>query len=194
MSAEQYKEHHEKSQDKELDKDLLKERDRKLEEQIHDAEKSKESHSDKSLEKIRESIEHTAKSNSEKLPTDLDEDKKHVPAPKLDKATKNTAYKREMTRIQKKLSAPERTLSKFIHNPVVDKVNEVGAKTIARPSGLLGGGIFAGLGTLIFYIMSRYYGFEYNFFLFILLLALGFLVGICVELIVYPLIKHNKYQ
>lgn len=191
MSAEHLKSHHESSENKEIDKDLVKEQEKKLERQIQEAEKTKENTADKSIDQIRDSIENTAKSKNEKVLTEQDDNKK-VPAPRLDRSVKNAAYKKELSRIRKHLSGPEKSFSKVIHNPTMEKINSVGSKTVARPSGLLGGGIFAFLGTLLIYIMSRYYGFEYNFFFFLGLMAAGFFIGLCVEILVYPLIKRSK--
>ncbi len=101
----------------------------------------------------------------------------------ITKATKKTAYKKTLRHIQRQLPKSEKSFSKVIHQPVIEKVSEVGAKTIARPSGVLAGGVCALVGSSVVLYMAKHYGFQYNYFLFILLMILGFAVGLCLELI-----------
>ncbi|HMS23410.1 MAG TPA: hypothetical protein PKB09_01230 [Candidatus Saccharibacteria bacterium] len=191
MSIEQYKKHEGSGEKHEVDKDLLHERDKKIEKIIEKGENYDDSKTEKAMERLRENVEDTAKSKSEKLNSNMDDSQASAPAPRYDRNVKKAAYKKELQRARKHMNTRQKAFSKVVHNPVVESISEVGAKTAARPSGLLGGGIFASAGTLILYIMSRYYGFEYNFFVFILLLISGFLIGICVELIVYPILKKQ---
>lgn len=191
MSIEQYKKHENSGEKHEVDKDLLREQDKKIEKIIEKGENFDDSKTEKTIEKLRENVEVSAKSKSEKLNSELDEKQASAPAPRYNHDVKKAAYKKELNRARKHMKTPQKNFSKVIHNPVVESISEFGSKTAARPSGLLGGGIFASIGTLILYIMSRYYGFEYNFFAFILLLISGFLIGICVELIFYPLVKKQ---
>lgn len=191
MSIEQYTKHENSGEKHEIDKDLLHERDKKIERIIEKGENFDDSKTEKTIEKLRESVEVSAKSKSEKLNSELDEKQSSAPTPRYTTDVKKAAYKKELNRARKHMKAPQKTFSKVIHNQIVESISEFGSKTAARPSGLLGGGIFASIGTLILYIMSRYYGFEYNFFAFILLLISGFLIGICVELIIYPMLKKD---
>ncbi len=101
---------------------------------------------------------------------------------------KDMAYKRTLTRIRKDLPLPGRALSYVIHNPVVDAISEVGAKTVGRPSGLLAGGVFAFLGSSLFLWVAKHYGYEYNFLLFALFFVGGFALGLVIELL-YRFIK-----
>lgn len=98
---------------------------------------------------------------------------------------KANAYERTLARAQQKLSKPLRSFSKVAHNPVVDKISEVGAQTVARPSGLLGGGICSFIGSLILLYYSKHYGFRYNYLLLFVLFAAGFLIGAILELVVW---------
>jgi hypothetical protein len=191
MSIEQYQKHETTGEKHEVDKDLLHERDKKIEQIIKKGENYDDGKTEETIERLREDVEGTAKSKSEKLNSELDEKQSSAPAPMYSRDVKKAAYNKELNRARKHMKTPQKTFSKIIHNPIVEPISEFGSKTVARPSGLLGGGIFASAGTLILYIMSRYYGFEYNFFVFILLLLLGFLIGICVELILYPLLKKE---
>lgn len=190
MSNEQLKNHHEHDKSPETDKSADHELQKNLEKKIEAAEKAEGS---QDLEKIRDSIEKTVR-KSDEVKIGRDDDQNSAPAPRLDRVVKKNAYKKELQKTRKHLTKPQRAFSKIAHNPVIDSVSEVGAKTVGRPSGLLGGGVVASIGTLILYVMSRYYGFEYNFFVFIALLAIGFLVGILIELVFYPILAKNKQR
>ncbi len=156
-------------------------------------ESGKEAHheSKDSLEKIRSSIEKEATKTADKKQEHQREAKEdrgpgHVI---IDRNVKKKAYKKELHKIQTRLPKGQRAFSKFIHNPTVEAVSLVGGKTVARPSGLLGGGIVAFLGTLGLVIISRHYGFSYNFFVFIALLVGGFFLGLVIELLIRSLFK-----
>lgn len=101
----------------------------------------------------------------------------------ITKATKKAAYKKTLHHVQRQLPKRERAFSKVIHQPVIEKVSDVGAKTIARPSGVLTGGVCALLGSSFVFYMAKHYGFKYNFFIFLLLLGVGFVVGLVLELL-----------
>lgn len=94
------------------------------------------------------------------------------------------SYKRTLTRTRKQLSPSMRGLSKVAHSPMIESVSEIASKTVARPSGVLAGGIFAFLGSSVVLWIARHYGYEYNFLLFALLFIGGFFVGLIVELLV----------
>lgn len=105
---------------------------------------------------------------------------------------KKTAYDRTLKKVQRHLPKPVRSFSKFVHNPVVDSISAASANTVGRPSGVLGGSIFAFLGSLGLLYYSKHYGFQYNYlFLFILFVA-GFAVGALVELSVWFIFKRRR--
>jgi hypothetical protein len=110
------------------------------------------------------------------------EDEKPAEQLYINRELKDMAYRRTLQHAQKQLRAPERVLSKFMHNEVVDSVSEVAGKTIARPSGVLFGGIIAVIGSSIFLWTAKHYGYEYNFLLFALLFVGGFALGLLIEL------------
>lgn len=106
------------------------------------------------------------------------------PAPSdhyVTKELKEQTWNRGITHIRKQLSAPSRAFSKVIHQPVVDSVSRASEKTVARPSGLLTGAICAFIGSSAFLWIARHYGFTYNYFLFVLFFAGGFIVGLIIE-------------
>lgn len=95
---------------------------------------------------------------------------------------KAETYRRTMRHVRHDLRPVDRTFSKIIHNPKVEAISAVAGKTVARPSGILGGGIAALVGSTFLLIIARYYGFTYNYTVFLLLLLGGFVAGILVEL------------
>ncbi len=98
---------------------------------------------------------------------------------------------RTLTSVRRNLSAPERQLSKFIHKPVVEKVSDLGGKTLARPSGILLGGIFSFVGSLGVYLLARHMGGELHYSIFAATFVLGYLLGLIVEL-VWRILSRKK--
>lgn len=96
---------------------------------------------------------------------------------------KEVAYDRSMEKIRSTLPKPARAFSKLIHAPAVDAISEGVGKTIARPSGILGGGVAALIGSLVLVYITRHYGFTYNYLIFILLYIGGYCFGLFIELI-----------
>jgi len=105
---------------------------------------------------------------------------------------KDIKYKRTLQSVRKDLSAPEKALSKLMHNPVVDAISEGAEKTIARPSGLLAGSICALIGSSTFLYISKHYGYEYNFLMFVMFFAGGFFIGLLLELVMRVLRKTPR--
>jgi hypothetical protein len=96
---------------------------------------------------------------------------------------KQMAVKRTLTSVRKRMSAPERAFSRVVHQPAVNAVSDITARTVARPSGIAMGGLFAFVGTsAVLYICKRY-GYTYNFLMFAMLFAAGFCLGLFVELL-----------
>lgn len=151
----------------------------KLKELLEKAEQEPGNNED-SIEKLRNRIEEEAVSGKEKSAGEHQADKKE-PGFRIDKTAKNDAYKKTLKSVRHKLPRRQRAFSKVIHQPTVEKISEVGSKTVARPSALLSAGFFAFIGTTAIVWISRYYGFRYNFFVYIVLLIGGFLFGLLAE-------------
>jgi len=181
---------HEKSHESTHDKH---EQHEKLKDSI-EAGKNAKNEVEDSLETIRSSIDKEADSGKhKKQEQEADAQKDQGPGHVIiDRDVKTKAYKKELHRIQSHLTRSQKSFSKFIHNPVVESVSEVSGKTVARPSGLLGGGIVALLGSGALVIISRHYGFTYNFFVFIALLIAGFFLGLVVEMFVRGIVKAKS--
>ena len=106
---------------------------------------------------------------------------KQAAAPPPNTFLQKQSLQRELKSIQRKESAPARALSKVIHQPVISKTSEIAGNTISRPSGLLGGGILAFIGTSVYLYLAYYIGFTYQPTVFLVLLVAGFAAGIAVE-------------
>lgn len=123
----------------------------------------------------------------EKDETDKDSVAKRPP----DSQLKQISFGKEIKNIRKRLSSPDRLGSRIIHQPAVREVSKVTAKTITRPSGLLGGGITAFLGTSAYLYLTRYTGLKYNYTVFLVLLVIGFILGLFFEGVI-RLFKKRK--
>ena len=95
---------------------------------------------------------------------------------------KKEAYTQTMRRVRTKLNPAQKAFSAVIHAPVVEQASELAGKTIARPSGILGGGLFALIGLVVVTFYARRNGFQLAGSEFILLLASGFIVGVIIEI------------
>jgi translation elongation factor EF-G len=142
----------------------------------------KKSHEE--MEQIRSHAEVEAKSATEMLqeasqsPVDQEKEPSFI-----NYELKEIAYQRLLKRARKHLPGYSRAMSKVIHQPVIDNVSEVVGKTVGRPSGIIGGGLMALVGTSIYYVLARHFGYSYNPFVFLLLLTVGFIFGWSAEVI-----------
>ncbi len=153
----------------------------KLDELIEKGHHAKHEHAEK-LDELRREIHTEAKTKDELLAVRDEKEPESRPM-QINRELKDMAYKRTLTRVQKDLSLPERAFSKLVHSSALEAVSDLGAKTVARSSGLLAGGIFAFLGSSSFLWLSRHFGYEYNFLIFLFFFTGGFFVGLLVELV-----------
>jgi len=137
--------------------------------------------SQEKAEDARHEASQEALSRDEVLATQQEEEPEEAQIP-VNSELKGMAYQRTLNRVRKDLSAPERSFSKVIHNKAVESFSEAAGKTVARPSGLLFGGIFAFIGSSLFLWATKHYGYEYNFLLFALFFVAGFALGLLLEL------------
>lgn len=98
----------------------------------------------------------------------------------VNRELKEMAYGRALQRVRRQLPTGQRVGSRIIHQPAVNSLCELLDKTIGRPLGLLGAGLASFLGSLVYYLTA--YG-GYNFNIFLILLAGGYLAGLLLELI-----------
>lgn len=150
----------------------------------HKARHEKAHDSPESITNILEKIEREAKSTHELNKHHIEQDKQERTEPHhIGTHLKTHAAKQTITKAQKQLNAPERAFSKVIHNPGIETVSNIAGSTVARPSGLLSGGVFSVIGSLAFIFISRYYGYEYNFLIGVTCFIGGFFFGLVVELV-----------
>lgn len=97
--------------------------------------------------------------------------------------TRRAATNATLKHVRRRLPAAERALSRVVHQPVIKALSETGGKTVSRPSGLLGGGACAFLGSGAYLYLAKHIGFQYNYLMFILLFVGGFVIGLAVELL-----------
>lgn len=158
------------------------ERNEKLKETIEKGAEAKE-RSPHEIEHLSHAAKEKAVSGKEKSIGDIGKESGRHSSLVIDKTVKKQAYKKTLNHVQRQLPRSQRTFSKVIHQDVIERVSEVSAKTVARPSGLLGAGLCGLVGSSIVVWMSHHYGFRYNFFVFIALVGLGFALGLVVEAI-----------
>jgi hypothetical protein len=103
----------------------------------------------------------------------------------INRDLRQITLRRELQHIRRELPVPQRVLSRVVHQPAVRVISEAAGKTISRPSGLLGGGLVALLGTTSYLYLAKHIGFTYNYFVFMALFVGGFIVGLVLELLVH---------
>lgn len=128
------------------------------------------------LENARQSIESSREAKAHSLET----------APKerpriLTHLDKMANYRLTMRNLQSGFSPAARSFSKFIHAPAVERVSEVAAKTVMRPSVTLGATITSMLVGGFFYFIAKRYGYALSGSEFVLTMAAGALLGLGAE-------------
>ena len=157
------------------------------------AESDSEAHADDEvLKSLKIDIDSKAVSKEDYKHSEAGNGAENTPAQTyVSRELKEMGFRRTLTNTRLRMKAPARAFSKVIHQPVVEKVSEVAGSTVARPSGTIGGGLFALLGSITLLYISKHYGYRYNYFIFILLFVGGFIVGMIIELIVRALLRRK---
>lgn len=165
---------------------------RKNLEKIHEKGEKSEELTSKHIEHAKSKVETQAISGKEYTVGEKESTSHSSTHSYNQKELKAESFNKTINHVRKKLPKSSRYFSKVIHNKKIESVSEVGAKTVARPSGILGGGIASFIGSALILYLAKHYGFEYNFFSFILLFIIGFFIGSSVE-ILYKSIKKPKH-
>lgn len=134
------------------------------------------------VEQLRDKAE-AAATPAERLALPVDESDDGNRPLYINRELRKLSLDQSLRSIRRKLSAPDRALSRVIHQPAIKAISEVSSKSVARPSGLLGGGVCAFLGSLAYLYLTRHIGFTYNYLLFALFFIGGFAVGLVLEVI-----------
>lgn len=147
----------------------------------HNAGHEQEARPDKQrelLELARKEVSQESKpSHQIKIETEPDAPVKITPK------DKNRAYKQTIGLVQAGLPKASRSFSRVIHQPTIAKVSEAAERTVARPPAILGAGLMATIGLSVMLFFARRYGFNLSGSEFILLMAVGWLIGLSVDLI-----------
>lgn len=130
-------------------------------------------------EQARQEVKERAISGAEYHRPQAEKHSQFVPT--KTKKDKQLSFDTTMKQVRRNLKKPERTFSKLIHQPTVEKVSDVAGKTIARPSGIAGGALAVLIGLLSVYGVAKFAGFELSGSEMPLLLAFGYIVGLLVE-------------
>ena len=96
---------------------------------------------------------------------------------------KANAYRATLSSIRQTLPTASRRFSKFIHKPSVERISDLTAKTIGRPSLTLGASVFALLGGGLLYFSARRYGFTLSGAEFLVAGLAGAIFGLLIEAI-----------
>lgn len=102
----------------------------------------------------------------------------------INQELKRITINRELSQLRRKLDTPDRLLSRVVHQPAIRQASGVVGQSLTRPSGLLGGGLMAFVGTAGYLYLAKQQGFAYNYSLFWLLLVAGFALGLLLELLI----------
>jgi len=97
---------------------------------------------------------------------------------------KQEYYEQTIQDIRPYLSNSQKSLSKIVHNHVVENISELGAKTIARPVCLFTAATVTLLSSVLIILIARKVGFGLPNSIFILLFMIGYVLGLVVEIII----------
>lgn len=142
------------------------------------AEKARSTETGEEQKQAHELAEKLAIAGKEKAPSGSENKRSREP---VHHSVKKQTYKATMRRVEGKLPAYQRSFSRIINNDTVDKVSNISAKTVARPSALLGAGFFAFLGLLSITYLANRYGFTVSNTTFLVLIAVGWTAGLVIE-------------
>ena len=96
----------------------------------------------------------------------------------ISKREKDLSFQTTMKETYSQMSAPSRSFSKIIHNPVIEKMSDTVGSTIARPNAILSGSVFAFIFTLAVYLIARLNGYPLTGSETIASFVIGWIIGI----------------
>jgi hypothetical protein len=147
------------------------------------------------LEQARTTVEKTLdKSSANPLERLAETERSSQPGTgHLSRGLRQASLNRELHEIRRRLPAPQRVLSRIVHQPTVRLVSEAAGRSVSRPSGLLGGSLAAFIGSCGYLYLAWHVGYRYNYLAFIIMLAGGFVVGVLLEGLVH-LATRSRHQ
>lgn len=149
----------------------------------------------KNIEQIREAVEKHS-NNVEHQPKSAEHFRNSNEKPEhrhyITKKIKLDKYKETLSEIQGQLSGPSRVFSKIVHQPIIETASEIGAKTIARPSGILSSGVIGLFGSILILFYAKNIGFEVPPSVYPLLFLIGYALGLLIEFMYKLLVKTQR--
>lgn len=133
------------------------------------------------LREIREQINTHAESKDTRQEKTGDEEPESANAYWFSQEYRSVAYKQILNRTQQHLTKSQKALSKLVHQPTVEKLSDIGGKTVARPSGVLIGSIFSFVSSLAVYAIAKRNGYDMTYSIIMISFLGGFIVGVAVE-------------
>ena len=130
------------------------------------------------VDKLKAVAEKAAEVEKKKVEKDVAPLEKRRDTPSERKAKARASYKKTMKETQAHMKPAERTFSKVIHTPAVEKTSEVVGGTVARPNAILAGSVMAFIFTLALYLIAKYYGYPLSGTETIASFVVGWAVGI----------------
>ena len=131
--------------------------------------------------KSRQEVEALARDSKEfRRPQNSERKGEHF---SITRADKEHTYNVTMSHTQNRLPAISKAFSRILHQPLIDNASEVLAGTIARPSGILGAGVFAFIGLALMLFFARHNGFALSGFEFLLFIIVGWILGVFIEML-----------
>lgn len=144
------------------------------------------------IERIRSAIEQEAQSPEAVIDMPKDNVEPHSNHHYITKKIKATQYKQTIKELQSSLTPGQKRFSTIIHRPIIERASEIGAQTIARPTGIIGGALVALIGSAVIMYIARHIGFEVPQTIFIVLFVTGFLGGVITEALIRLLKRRAK--
>jgi hypothetical protein len=96
----------------------------------------------------------------------------------------NDSYKQMLGFLNDRLDPRMAFLNRCLHHTASDTITNLLMQTAGRYSGVLGGGITAGIGSIAVWLAASHYGFYYSSLSFVALYAVGFIIGLAAELFI----------
>lgn len=140
---------------------------------------------DKTREAVAEAMQVETQSDARDKLTAAAKTSEEAPRTDVNSELRSISVRRELKNLQRKEKVPVRAFSQLVHAPVIRQVSELAGSTVSRPSGMLGAGLTALVGTSGYLYLARHIGFQYNYLIFLLLLAGGFIIGLVLEAAVH---------
>jgi hypothetical protein len=181
--SEHYTPKHEKSAETSHDSHELQERQKELlNEAKREAGEARNHHQEK-LEDIRHEIEQNASQTNEMSVGEQTDSEGPASTNTYwnSREYRDVAYKQLLNKARKHLNKQEKMASKIFHQPVIERASEIGSKTVARPSGVLVGSIVSFIASAITYVLSKRYGYDMSYAVFMMSFIGGFAIGVLGE-------------